>query len=125
MLAMNIRAYGTHAGMHVHDPRGLYMCSKCPKRFYDLYVLASHEIRCKGKESEKNERFDDVLRFEYQPQLTTDEATCVLAVARASSAAPKASKAGQKLMAIHSSDCIHQKRGNLEERLRDCFKDLE
>jgi hypothetical protein len=101
------------------------MCSKCPKSFYDLYVLASHEIRCNGKESKNNARFDGVLRFEYQPQLTTDEATCVLAVAKASIAAPKAWKAGQEFIAIQSCDCIHQERDNPEERLRDCFKDLE
>ena len=55
-----IRAYGTHASMHVHDSRGLYKCSKCENRYYDLYLVASHESGCKGEKTQKNARFDGV-----------------------------------------------------------------
>ena len=79
--------------------RGLYECSKCPKLWYDLYLLASHEIRCKGEESSKYARFDGIHRAEYLFQSKTAKARGVLAVARSSSAAPKVWKSGEEDMA--------------------------
>ena len=79
--------------------RGLYECSKCPKLWYDLYLLASHKTRCKGEESSKYAGFDGVHRAEYLPQSRTGNGRGVLAVARSSSAAPKAWKSGEEDMA--------------------------
>ena len=94
----HIQSYGTHAGMHVHDSRALYRCSKCENRYYDLYLLASHESGCKGKHGEITARFDSVFRVDYQKSMTS-KAPCVLAIVRASREPPKAWKAGEEHLA--------------------------
>jgi hypothetical protein len=45
---MNSRAYATHAGSHKGNHLAPYGCSKCDDRWYDLNLLVSHEMRCKG-----------------------------------------------------------------------------
>jgi len=83
--------------MHVHDMRGLYECSKCPKLWYDLYLIA-YTSRDASEDGEITARFDGVFRVDYQKSMTS-EAPCVLAVVRASSQSPKAWNAGEEHLA--------------------------
>jgi hypothetical protein len=43
---------------------------KCEDRFYDLYVLASHEMRCRGEDRDR--RFDGCFRVEFEAASTPD-----------------------------------------------------
>lgn len=85
-LSMDSRAYATHAGMHTKDTRGKYQCSQCDSYWCDLYLLASHEMRCS---SDEKRRFSGCFRAELAlPTSINEEAgrtTFVIAVARYSS----------------------------------------
>ncbi|KAI4614181.1 hypothetical protein J4E80_006872 [Alternaria sp. BMP 0032] len=86
------REYAAHTVVHIDDARGKYQCDKCPRYWNDLYLLAGHRMRCKGEGGKS--RADRENRFQsiHDPAETDEGLTFLVAVARASGAAPKAWK---------------------------------
>lgn len=92
IVSADSRAYATHSGAHVRDSRGLWQCHNCDDHWYDLYMLASHEMRCKAGEREpRREALARVALGDVQ------KASMVI-VARSSGPAPKAWFRGEEFL---------------------------
>jgi hypothetical protein len=97
-VSADSKAYATHSISHRGDKRGRYQCSKCDDYAEDLYMLASHETRCKG-EVVGQRRFEGVYKLELS-RINDDQGadTSLLIVARSSSHAPKSWYCGQEFL---------------------------
>jgi hypothetical protein len=97
-VSADSKAYATHSISHRGDKRGRYQCSKCDDYAEDLYMLASHETRCKG-EVVGQRRFEGVYKLELSG-INDDQGadTSLLIVARSSSHAPKSWYCGQEFL---------------------------
>jgi hypothetical protein len=89
------KAYATHqlASFHTTDSAGLYSCHRCSKNFCDIYMLGSHETRCKGLLGEGRANACKVYELS-----TSQTPPSILIIARSSGAAPASWYCGEEFL---------------------------